>query len=162
MPDASQAGWTASRAVLLAFVAAVLHLACDLAATLLPVATPPYLLLAFAPEAFQALSPLAVSIAASAVNGIIAAIALAAIEPAAARTPGRQVAVLGAVLFAFWLLSGILTAVVWLTGAGWRLIGALGFGAPRALAVATVLVWLQDGRADRRGASPAPADRREE
>ncbi len=147
MPDAPP-DLTASRAALLALVAGAVHLACDLAARLLPGAAPPYLLLAYMPEPFQALSPVAVSIAASAVNGLIACIALVALEPPPARPRRRQMAVLAAVLFSFWLLSGVLTAVVWLSGAGWRLVGALGLGAPRALAVAAVLVRLRYGRAE--------------
>jgi hypothetical protein len=148
MSNVSHADWTVSHAALLALVAGGVHLTCDLAASLLPGATPPYLLLPYAPEPFQALSPVAVSIAASVVNGIIAAIALAAIEPAPSRSPGRQVMVLAAVLFAFWMLSGTLTAVVWLTGAGWRVAGALALGAPRALLVAGVLVWLRGRRSE--------------
>ncbi len=155
MSDASQTDWTVGHAALLALAAAAVHLACDLTATFLPGATPPHLLLRYAPEPFQTLSPVAVGIAASAVNGIIAAIALAAVEPAQARSPGRQVTVLAAALFAFWLLSGSLTAVIWLTGAGWHVAGALGVGAPRAILVAAVLVWLHSRR---RGTSPRPTE----
>ena len=131
---------TPGRVTVLALAAGAVHLACDLAAAKIPFAAPPYLLFSYMPEAFRDLSPLGVSIAASAVNGVIAAIAFAAV-PTARRRPVP----LGCVLFAFWAGSGLCLALVWLSGAGWRAITGLAFGAPRALAAAAVLLWLRPG-----------------
>ncbi len=135
-----------SRLAALAVLAAALHLAFDAIGAALPWTSPPYLLLAWAPEPFRVLSPVAVSIAASAVDGAIAAIALAALEPSRGRSLGRQAILLAAVLWAFWLLSGGLLAAVWLAAPAGLVVASLAAGIPRCAAVAFALAALSRPR----------------
>jgi hypothetical protein len=138
-----QSTLASGRAAAFSLVAALAHLAIDALSSRWPWTTPPHLQLAYAPEVVrEMLSPLAVGIAASAVNGVIAGIALLAVEPWAGPAPGRRTLRLGVVLFGFWLLSDGLLALVWLS-APWSLVlGGLAAGLPRSLAVGWLLARL--------------------
>ncbi|ACG72674.1 conserved hypothetical protein [Anaeromyxobacter sp. K] len=125
----------------LAALAGAVHLACDAAAAQVHAIAPPYLLLDHAAELFRDLLALdrtailvTVSVAASAVNGAIAALMAVALEDA----PRRRRA-LAWVLTAFWVLSGGLLILVYLSPPWGVALGSLAAGVPRAWAVAWVL-----------------------
>jgi hypothetical protein len=90
---------------------------------------------------FQLLSPVAVSIAVSAVSGIIGAIAVLALEP-----PRRRPVTLALVVTAFWLFSAGLTRVVWLSTPWGETVAGLLFGIPRGAAVGWCLAHLATPR----------------
>jgi hypothetical protein len=128
------------------------HLAADALASRLVATTPPYLLLRYAPEAFQGfLDPIGVSIAASAVNAAISTIMAVALEHLPRGR--RRFLSLGGLLAALWVLSGGLLALIYLSAPWPVTLGSLAAGLPRAAAVA----WLLDRalpRPDLRGAGP--------
>ncbi|GEJ56417.1 hypothetical protein [Anaeromyxobacter diazotrophicus] len=130
----------------LGLLAAALHAVFDVATAQLPATTPPYLRTADMPEAFQALSPVAVGIATSCVSGIIAVIALIATEHAR-----RRALALGAAVTGFWLFSAVLMTFVWLD-TPWPVAAvALAAGVPRGFAIGAVLAALA-GRPERAAA----------
>jgi hypothetical protein len=127
-----------------AALAAVLHGLFDLVTWYSRWTRPPYLRLEDMPEMFSMLSPLGVSIATSAVSGVIAGLAIAGIEPA----PGRRATSLGLVLAGFWFFSAVLVHAVWLR-TSWTLAAtSLPLALPRGLAI---------GWAAARLAAPRPA-----
>jgi hypothetical protein len=132
-----------ARAASLFLVAALAHLALDWLSSRSSWTTPPHLQLSYAPELVrEMLTPLSVGIAASGVNGAIAAIALLAVDPWAGSAPGRRIVRLGLLIWGFWLLSDGLLALVWLS-APWSLVlGGLAAGLPRSLAVGWLLARL--------------------
>jgi len=146
VPEATTAGGrplTGPRLLGLAAIAAGMNLALDGLSWLVPFAAPPHLLLRYAPEFVrEMLGPLAVSIAASAVWGLIGLIALLAIEPGAA-PPARRVRIFATALWGFWLLSEGLMALVWLEAPWGPVLGGLLAGIPRSAAVAWALVRLE-------------------
>ncbi len=133
---------TGPRLLGLAALGASLHLALDGLCWLVPFAAPPHLLLRYAPEFVRDMvGPLGVGIAASIIWGIIAVIALVAVEPGAS-SPARRARVLAALLWGFWLLSEGLLALVWLEAPWGLVLGGLAAGLPRSAAVAWSLVWV--------------------
>ena len=138
------------RVAVLGAVAALLHGAFDAVLVRVPAAAPPYLRLQDGPDIFQTLSPLSVSIAASCVSGVIAAIAVVALEPARRNGP----LLLGTVLAAFWVLSAVLTRAVWLT-TPWPVAGVgIACGIPRGLVVGWCLDRLSGRRSGPAAAGP--------
>lgn len=136
-----------TRVFRLTAVAAAVHLGCDALSSRLLATTPPYLLLQYADEAFRTLlSPIAVSIATSAVNGAIAGLIGAALEESPRRL--RAVAV---VLTGLWLLSSGLLALIYLSVPWGIALGGLAAGVPRGLAVA----WAVDRTLPPASAPPA-------
>ena len=134
---------TGPRLLGLAALAAALHLSLDGLAWLVPFAAPPHLLLRYAPDFVRDMvGPLGVGIAASIICGIIAVIALVAVEPGAG-PPTRRARVLAALLWGFWLLSEGLLALVWLDAPWGPVLGGLAAGLPRSALVAWVLVRLE-------------------
>ncbi len=129
------------RLLALALLAALLHLALDWLLHFAEWSSPPHLLVRHAPEVFQVLSPLAVGIASSAVNGVISLIALLSVHPGDGRPPARRVVALGLMLWGFWILSEGLLALVWLSAPAFTVLGGLAFGLPRSLLVAWLLGW---------------------
>lgn len=127
------------RLAALALLAALAHLALDWLFHFAEWATPPHLLVRHAPEVFQMLSPLAVGVAASAVNGVISLIALLSVAPPAGWRRARRALVLGLVLWGFWILSEGLLALVWLSAPAPTVLGGLAMGLPRSLLVAWLL-----------------------
>jgi len=115
--------------------AGLLHLAADALLGRIPWARPPYLRLEDMPEPFRELpfvsAPLAVSVAASVVGGILAAIALAAVEPNA---PRRSRAVTGLVT-GFWLFTALLSWATWLSTPFLAALPGIALGIPRGLLV---------------------------
>jgi len=142
VPDAPSL--SGRRVAALSLVAAALHGVFDAITYRLPWAAPPYLRLQDAPEAFELLSPLSVSVAASCVSGVIAAIAIVAVEPGR----GRRALSLGAVLTGFWLLSAVLMRLTWLS-TPWS-VASVGIlcGIPRGFAIGAVLARLAGARGD--------------
>jgi len=124
--------------------AALLHLGFDAACSTLTWARPPYLRMEDLPEAFRQLplvsAPVAVSVAASAVSGLLAVIALLAVEPGAPRR-WRQ---LTGVVTGFWLFTALLTWLVWLSSPFTRALPGIALGIPRGLAVGWLL-WRGSG-----------------
>lgn len=129
------------RLAALALLAALLHLVLDWLFHFAEWSSPPHLLVRHAPEVFQMLSPLAVGIAASAVNGAISLIALLSVDPGEGRPPARRSIALGLVLWGFWILSEGLLALVWLSAPALTVLGGLAFGLPRSLLMAWLLGW---------------------
>jgi hypothetical protein len=127
-----------ARAAALGALAALLHGAFDLVTWPSRWTRAPYLRLEDMPEVFSSLSPVGVSIAASAVSGVIAMLAILAVEP---RRDRRAVA-LGLALAAFWLLSGLLTHAVWLRTSWAEAATSLALGLPRGLAIGGVAARL--------------------
>jgi len=116
-------------------VACLLHLGCDALLGRIAWARPPYLRLEDMPEPFRELpfvsAPLAVSVAASVVGGILAAIALAAVEPAVPRR-GRLVTRL---VTGFWIFSAFLSWATWLSTPFLTALPGMALGIPRGLLV---------------------------
>lgn len=130
----------------MAALAAGLHIVLDGLSWLVPWAAPPHLLLRYAPDFVREMvGPPGMSIAASAIWGIIGVIALLAVGPGVAPPP-RRARVLAAVLWAFWLLSEGLMALVWLDAPWGPVLGGLLAGIPRSAAVAWALVRLERRR----------------
>jgi hypothetical protein len=128
------------RVAALAAAAAALHGAFDAICYRIPLAAPPYLRLEDAPEAFQMLSPVAVSIAVCSVSGIIGAIAVTVVQPRQ-----RRPLVLGSIVTAFWMFSAVLMRLFWLS-TPWSVtaVGLL-LGLPRGLAVGWCLALIARG-----------------
>jgi len=122
------------RLAVLGLVAAALHAAFDAASTRFGATTPPYLKIDDWPEAFQLLSPVAVSLAASCVSGVIAVIALIATAPSR-----RRALALGTLVAGFWMLSAALTRIVWLSTPWPTALLSIALGLPRGLAIGWVL-----------------------
>lgn len=135
MPDPSPNG---KRVLALGALAVLVHAAFDLVTYPSAWTRAPYLRVEDMNEAFGALSPVAISIAASAVSGVIAVLALVAFEPA----PGRRARSLGVTLAAFWIFSALLTHAVWLSTPWTYALVALPLGIPRGLAVGWILARL--------------------
>lgn len=118
---------------------ALLHLAFDVACSAVAWARPPYLRMEDLPEAFRHLplvsAPVAVSVAASAVSGLLAVIALLAVEPG---TPRRRWQ-LTRIVTGFWLFTAVLTWLVWLSTPFTRILPGIALGLPRGLAVGWLL-----------------------
>lgn len=135
VPDAPSL--SGRRVAALASLAALLHGLFDAITYRFPAVRPPYLRLEDAPEAFQMLSPVAVSISASCVSGLIATIVVIAVEP-----NRRRPALLGALVTGFWIFSAALMRTMWLSTA-WSTVGtALLCGIPRGLVIGALLAWL--------------------
>jgi hypothetical protein len=129
-----------ARLAALALAAAALHGGLDALCSAASLTTPPYLRLGDAPEVFRLVSPVAVSVAASAVSGIIAAIAVSLVGAARAR---RRT--LGAALAGFWLFSAVLLRLTWLDTPLLPTMVGLACGIPRGFAVAWALSALCRG-----------------
>ena len=111
-------------------VAAALHGAFDAVTYAVPAMVPPYLRLWDAPEVFQTLSPIGISVAVSCVSGVIAVISTAAVEPR-----HRRAATLAMMITGFWLFSAILLRAVWLSTPWGTIALSLVMGVPRGAAV---------------------------
>ncbi|HET8734585.1 MAG TPA: hypothetical protein VFM45_12535 [Anaeromyxobacteraceae bacterium] len=127
--------------IVLAALAAALHLGCDALSSRSPITSPPYLLLDHAGDLFRELLALdrtailvSVAVAAAAVNGAIDAMLAIALEGAAGRR--RKLAW---VLFAFWVFSGGLMILVYFRPPWAVVAGSLAAGLPRTWLVAWVL-----------------------
>lgn len=125
-----------------AIVAALAHLALDAVASRVAWTTPPYLLLDHVAGPFRDIVALdrtsvgvAVSVAASSVNGLITATLAAALDDTERRVRG-----LGLLLSGLWVLSGGLLALIYLSAPLGILVGSLAAGVPRSFAVA----WVAD------------------
>jgi hypothetical protein len=144
-PDAALPPPRAAHGVVLAAGAAVVHAAFDLVGVALPWLAPPYLRLTEAPEAFQALPPLAVVAAASCVSGAIDGILVAALEPAA-----RRPRLIGALVGGFWLFSALLCWSVWFATPLGAALPGLALAAGRGAAAG----WALSRLARRRAGTP--------
>jgi hypothetical protein len=137
---------TGKRILALCALAMLVHAGFDLVTWPSAWTRAPYLRVEDMNEAFAGLSPVGISIAASAVSGVIAGLALVAFEPAR----GRRARSLGLALAAFWIFSALLTHAVWLSTPWTYALVALPLGVPRGLAVGWLLARLAP-------AAPAPA-----
>lgn len=127
--------------IVLATLAAAIHLSCDALSSRSPITSPPYLLLDHAGDLFRELLALdrtailvAVAVAAAAVNGAISAMLAIAMEGIAHRR--RKLAW---VLFAFWVFSGGLMILVYFRPPWAVVAGSLAAGLPRTWLVAWAL-----------------------
>ena len=120
-----------ARAAALGALAALVHGAFDLVTYPSAWTRAPYLRIEDMPELFSTLTPAGVSIAASGVSGVIAALAIVAVEPGR----DRRAVTLGVVLALFWLFSALLTHVVWLKTSWALALTSLPLGVPRGLAI---------------------------
>lgn len=125
----------------MAVLAATLHGVCDVMTYGVAMARPPYLRLGDAPEAFQMLSPVAVSVAVSCISGVIAVIAVAALAP-----PQRRPLMLGGLVTGFWLFSAVLLRALWLSTPWTTTLLASLFGVPRGFAVGWCLARISAAR----------------
>jgi hypothetical protein len=127
------------RAAALGALAALAHLLLDAAVSRAPWARPPWLRMEDMPEAFRQLpfasAPVAVSLGASGVGGLIAVISLLAVEPDA---PRRRLLLVGLVT-GFWLFSALLTWLVWLETPFLVALPGILLGIPRGLVVGWLL-----------------------
>ena len=130
--------------IVLAALAAGIHLACDALASRSAFTSPPYLLLDHAGELFRDLLALdrtailgTVAVSAAVVNGIIAAMLGVALEASAHR---RRT-------LTFWIFSGGLMILVYLAPPWAVVAGSLAAGLPR--------VWLVAWAVDRALGTPA-------
>ena len=123
-----------ARLAVLGVVAAALHAAFDAASSRFGPTTPPYLRLEDWPEAFQLVSPLAVSLTASCVSGVIAVIAAVVAAPAR-----RRALTLGALVAGFWIFSAALTRLVWLATPWPAAFVGIALGLPRGLVIGWAL-----------------------
>ena len=139
------------RTAALAALAAAVHLAFDAAQSAVGWLRPPYLRFEDMPEAFRELpfvsAPVAVSVASAAVGGILAAIALAAVEE---RAPHR-LRLLVTLVTGFWLFSAVLSWATWLATPFLAALPGILLGVPRGLAVGWLLWRLSPPRL---GATP--------
>ena len=130
----------------LAVLAALVHLLFDAAQSVLPGLRPPYLRFEDMPEAFRELpfvsAPVAVSVASSAVGGLLAAISLLAVEE---RAPNRRPLLLGLVT-GFWLFSACLGWLTWLSTPFLSVLPGILLGIPRGLTVGWLLWRLSPPR----------------
>lgn len=138
---APEEGGSGVRAALLGMAAAGLHLGFDLASTAIG-AAPPYLRLADAPEVFRSLSPVSVSIATSAVSGVIAVIVLSIFSTARHRRALR----LGIAVTAFWVFSATLSRLAWFSTPLLPTAVSIALGIPRGLAIGWVLARFSNVR----------------
>lgn len=127
----------------LAALAGGLHLAFDAVTAQVHAIAPPHLLLDHAAELFKDLLAfdrtailITVSVAASAVNGAIAALMAVALEETEA---SRRRRTLAWVLTGFWVLSGGLLILVYLSPPWGVALGSLAAGVPRAWGIAWAL-----------------------
>jgi hypothetical protein len=130
-----------SRVLLATALAAAAHLVMDLVASQSAWATPPYLLLDHANQAFRDLLMLdrttvlvVVAVVSAGVNGAIAGLFGAALAPAE-----RRLLKLGVALSGLWVFSGGLMILVYLSPPVGVALGSLVAGVPRSFAVAWVL-----------------------
>lgn len=135
--------------IVLAALAAGIHLAFDALASRSAFTSPPYLLLDHAGELFRDLLALdrsailgTVAVSAAVVNGIIAAMLGVALE-----ANRRRRRTLTWVLFGFWVFSGGLMILVYLSPPWGVVAGSLAAGLPR--------VWLVAWAMDRALGTPA-------
>jgi hypothetical protein len=126
------------RTAALALLTALVHIGFDAACSAARWARPPHLRLEDMPEAFRSLplvdSAAAVSIAFSAVGGVLAALGLHAVG----RGPRRFQALAG-FLGGLWLLSEALTWLTWLSTPLLAALPGLLLGVPRGLALGWML-----------------------
>ncbi len=127
------------RTASLGALAALVHLSLDALLTPFRWARPPWLRMEDMPEAFRELpfvsAPVAVSASASAVGGLLAAIALLAVEPDAPRRGW----LLSGLVTGFWLVSAVLTWLTWLSTPFLAALPGILLGIPRGLAVGWLL-----------------------
>jgi len=140
------------RTLIPAAAAAAAHLAFDAAASLVPWLRPPYLRFEDLPEVFRELpfvsAPVAVSLAASAVGGILAAISLLAVEP----SEPRRLRLVTMLVTGLWLFSALLSWLTWLSTPLAAVLPGILAGIPRGLTVGWLL-W----RLSLPGAAARPA-----
>jgi hypothetical protein len=143
------------RTAALALLAALVHLAFDAACSSARWARPPHLRLEDMPEAFRSLplvdSATAVSVAFSAVGGVLAALGLHAVAPGP-----RRFRALAAFLGGLWLLSEALTWLTWLSTPLPGALPGLLLGVPRGLALAWLLERLSRREGEHGAGSPSP------
>jgi hypothetical protein len=129
----------ARRVALLGALVALLHALLDALLSLAPWARPPWLRLEDMPEAFRELpfvsAPVAVSLAAAVVGGLLGIISLLAVEPGAP----HRLRLLAGLVTGFWLLSALLSWLVWLETPFLAALPGILLGIPRGLAVGWVL-----------------------
>ncbi len=134
---------TLSRLNKLAVVAATLYGLMDFLCSWNPVAAAPYLLHRHEPV-FRSSPQLVLGVLAEAVNGWIAALSFSFIEPALAGSSWRRGTLFGLMIWGFWVISGTLSAYVWLdipfSLAGINVI----FGLPKCLAIGCGVAWFFD------------------
>ncbi len=125
----------------MAFFAPGLFGLCDLLFSWNPLAAAPYLAHRAEPL-FRAPPALAFGVFAELVNGTIAALAFAAWGRRVPGSPWRRGAIFGATWFGFWVVSGTMSAYVWLAIPDSLALANVAFGLPKCLALGVALAWL--------------------
>jgi hypothetical protein len=79
---------------------------------------------------------------AEAVNGWIVTLAFLAIERSLDGSPWRRGLLFGAIIWGFWVVSGTMSAMVWLALPTELAIANIAFGLPKSLAIGCAMAWL--------------------
>ncbi len=124
-----------------AFFAPGLFALCDFVFSWNPLAAAPYLAHRAEPV-FRAVPALTFGTLAEGVNGLIAALAFAAWGARVPGSPWRRGLVFGLTWFGFWVVSGTMSAYVWLAVPDSLALANVACGLPKCLALGAALSWL--------------------
>lgn len=135
---------------ILAFGASVLFGVCDFVFSWNPLAAAPYWEHRASPV-FRARPLYELGMVAEGINGLVAAAAFLLVRPALPASPRRAGLRFGLVLWAFWVVSGTMSAMVWLeVPRGLAAMNIL-FGLPKCVAIAIGIAWIAKLLDDARG-----------
>lgn len=127
----------------LAIVAATLYGLMDFLWSWNPVAAAPYWLHRHEPV-FRSSPQLFLGVIAEAINGWIAALSFVLIEPSLGGPSWRRGALFGLMIWGFWVISGTLSAHVWLDIPSSLSVVNVIFGLPKCLVIGCGVAWFFD------------------
>ena len=128
------------RLAVLASVAAVLFALADALFSWNPVMAAIYRACAREPV-FRHPPALGFGFAAEIINGWIAVLAFILIEPGLARSSWRKGILFGLILWGFWVVSGTMSATVWLALPWQVALANVAFGLPKCLFIGCGIAW---------------------